>query len=88
MKKVKHSQRSQNIKFAMSLKYLQKQVRDKVDFLHADKHQTFLQVYFNPLDVKVSFQVILYLLMGMVKYSQSTQIKQVCNFFTIPQKIN
>ena len=35
---VKHSQSFQNVKFAMSLQYLQKQVRDDVDFLHADKH--------------------------------------------------
>ena len=33
---VKHSQSSQNVKFAMSLQYLQKQVRDEVDFLHAE----------------------------------------------------
>ena len=35
---IKHFQSSQNAKFAMSLQYLQKQVRDEVDFLHADKH--------------------------------------------------
>ena len=51
---VKHSQNSQNFKFAMSLQYLQKQVRDEVDFLHADKHQIFLQVYFNTFGIKVS----------------------------------
>ena len=33
---VKHSQSSQNSKFAMSLQYLKKEVRDRVDFLHAD----------------------------------------------------
>ena len=27
----------------MSLQYLKKEVRDEVDFLHADKHQSFLQ---------------------------------------------
>ena len=41
---VKHSQSSQNCKFAMSLQYLKKEVRDEVDFLHADKHQRFLQI--------------------------------------------
>ena len=41
---VKHSQSSQNSKFAMSLQYLKKEVRDEVDFLHADKHQRFLQI--------------------------------------------
>ena len=39
---VKDSQNSQNSKFAMSLQYLKKEV--KVDFLHADKHQSFFQV--------------------------------------------
>ena len=44
---VKHSQSSQNNKFAMSLQYLKKEVRDEVNFLHVDKHQSFLQVDFN-----------------------------------------
>ena len=70
---VKHSQSSQNSKFAMSLQYLKKEVRDEVNFLHADKHQRFLQVDFNTLGIKVSYKVILSLLMGMIKYSQSTQ---------------
>ena len=39
----KHFQSSQNSKFAMSLQYLKKESRDEVDFLHADKHQGFLQ---------------------------------------------
>ena len=46
---VKHSQSSQNSKFAMSLQYLRKEV--KVDFLHSDKHQSFLKVYFNTLGI-------------------------------------
>ena len=70
---VKHSQSSQNSKFAMSLQYLKKEVRDEVDFLHADKHQSFLQVDFNTLSIKVFYKVILSLLMGMIKHSQSTQ---------------
>ena len=41
----------------MSLQYLQKQVRNEVDFLHVDKHQSFLQVYFNTLGVKFSYEV-------------------------------
>ena len=69
---VKHSQSSQNSKFAMSLQYLKKEVRDEVDFLHADKHQSFLQVDFNTLGIKVSYKVVLSLLMGMIKHSQST----------------
>ena len=70
---VKHSQSSKNSKFAMSLQYLKTKVRDEVDFLHADKHQSFLQVDFNTLVIKVSYKVILSLLMCMIKYSQSTQ---------------
>ena len=61
----------------MSLQYLKKQVRYEVDFLHADKHQSFLQVYFNILDIKISYKVILSLFMGMIKYSQRTQSKSL-----------
>ena len=70
---VKHSQSSQNRKFAMSLEYLKKEVRDEVDFLHADKHQSFLQVDFNSLGIKVSYKMILSLMMGVIKYSPSTE---------------
>ena len=62
---VKHSQSFQNSKFAMSLQYLKKEVKDEVDFLHANKYQTCLQVDFNFLRIKVSYKVILSLLMGM-----------------------
>ena len=48
----------------------------KLFFLHADKHPSFLQVYFNTLGVKVSYKLILSLLMGMIKHSQSTQINK------------
>ena len=44
----------------------------KLVFLHTDKHQRFLQVDFNTLGIKVSYKVILSLLMGMIKYSQNT----------------
>ena len=37
----KHSQNSQNRKFAMSLQYLENEAIDGVHFLHADKHQSF-----------------------------------------------
>ena len=40
---VKHSQSSQNSKFAMSLYNISKKVRDEVDFLDADKHQSLIQ---------------------------------------------
>ena len=38
----------------MCLQYLKKEVRDEVDFLDGDKHQSFLQVDFNTLDIQVS----------------------------------
>ena len=37
----KHSQPTQNNKFVISLQYLKKKVRNRVCFLHADKHQNF-----------------------------------------------
>ena len=39
-----HAQIAQNNKFAISLQYLKKELSDEVDFLHADKHQSMLQV--------------------------------------------
>ena len=73
---VKHSQSSQNSKFATCLQYLKKEVRGSWFFAHADKHQSFLQVDFNTLAIKVSYSVILSLLIGMIKHSQSTQSLQ------------
>ena len=72
---VKHSQSSQYSNFTTSLHYL-KRVRDEVDFLHADKHQSFLQVDFNTSGIKVSYKVILSLLMDMIKHFQSSQNKK------------
>ena len=57
----------------MSLQYLKKEVRDEVDFWHVDKQQSFLQVDFNTLGIKNAYKVILSLLLGMKKHSQSTQ---------------
>ena len=45
----------------------------KLIFLQTDKHQCFLQVNFNTLGIKVSYKVILSLLMGMIKHSLKTQ---------------
>ena len=47
-------------KFAISLKYLKKEVRDGVHFLHADKHRSFYKVAFS-------------FLMEVVRHVQSTQ---------------
>ena len=63
-------QSSQNSKFAISLKCLKK---DDIDFFHADKHQSFLQVDCNTLNIKVLYEVILSLLMSMNKHSKITQ---------------
>ena len=41
---VKYSQSSQNSKFAMFLQYLENEVRDAVDFLHADRLQSFYKL--------------------------------------------
>ena len=41
---IKHSQSKQNNKFAISLQYLKKEVRDEVHFLYADKHQSFYKL--------------------------------------------
>ena len=40
----RHALSTQNNKFVISLQYLKKQERDEVDFIHADKYQTILQV--------------------------------------------
>ena len=71
---IKDSQISWNSKFAVSLQYLKREVRWSW-FLHADKHQSLLQVDFNTLSIKV-YKMIL-LLMGMIKYLQSTQSNNV-----------
>ena len=40
----RHAQITQNNKFAISLQYLKKEVSDKVEFLHANKHESLLQI--------------------------------------------
>ena len=56
----RHAQISQDNKFAISLQYLKKKVSDEVDFLHADKHESLLQI-----DTII--------LIGIVKDSQRSQ---------------
>ena len=55
----KHSQSSQNSKFTILLQYLRKEVGDEVNFLLAEK-QSFLQVDFNTLDIKVPYKMIIF----------------------------
>ena len=57
---VRHAQIIQNNEFAISLEYLKKEVNDEADYLHADKHESLLQI-----DAMI--------LTRMVKHSQSCQ---------------
>ena len=69
---IKHSQSTQSTKFAISLQYLKKEVRDGVHFLHADKHQ-FLQV-------------VLSFLMEVDRHVQSTQNRNLVIFLQYIKK--
>ena len=70
----------------MSLQYLKKEVRDELDFLHADKYQSFLQVTCNAWGIKVSYKVILSLLMGMIKHSQALKVTSLQYLYSISRK--
>ena len=71
----------------MSLQYLLKDVRvTEIDFFHADKYQSFLQVDSNALIIKVSLMVILSLLIDMVKHSEITQSNKFAIIYTIFRK--
>ena len=39
-----HTQITQTNKFVISFQYLKKEVSDEVDFLYADKHESFVQI--------------------------------------------
>ena len=45
----------------------------KLIFLHADKHQSLLQVDFNNMGINVSYMVIQSLFMGIINYFHGTQ---------------
>ena len=62
-----------------------KEVSGEVEFLHADKHQSFLQVDFKTLSIKVFYNAILSLLMGIIKHSQSTQSNNLVIAYNILQ---
>ena len=59
-----HAWITQNNKFAFSLQYLKKEVSDEIDFLHADKHESLLQI-----DTVT--------LIGIIKHSQIYQNSKV-----------
>ena len=73
----RHAQITQNNKFAISLQYRKKNVSDKVDFLQADKHKSFLKYYFNTLGIEVSYKVDIIIINGhdqaFSNYSQSNK---------------
>ena len=54
-----HTQITQNNKFAISFQNIKKEVSDEVDFVHAEKRESFLQI--NTI-----------ILIGMVKNSESS----------------
>ena len=47
----RHAQSTQNNKFAISLQYLKKDLKNEVGFLFVDKRQRFLQIHTIILDV-------------------------------------
>ena len=59
----RHTQIAKNNKFPILSQYLKKEVSNKIEFLHPDKHESLLQV-----DTMI--------LMRMVKHSQSSQCSQ------------
>ena len=69
---IKHSQSTQSNKFAISLQYLKKEVRDVVHFLHSEK-QSF-------------HKLALSFLMEVVRYVQSTQNRELVIFLLYIKK--
>ena len=67
MSMINHSQSSQIIKLAMPLQYLEKEVRDRIHFLHADKHQCF-------------YKVASLFLIEVARHVQSTQKRELVIF--------
>ena len=65
---------------------LKKEVKDEVYFLHADKHQSFLKVYFNTLGIKVSYKVDIIIIKGHDQAFSDHSKYQVWNIFAISQK--
>ena len=78
MEITRHSQNSQNSKFLMSLQYLKEEVRDEADILHAER-QSFLQVVFNTLAIKVSYKVILSFLIVILKVLKVKRLHYLYN---------
>ena len=62
-----NSHSTQSNKFAISLQYLKKEVRDRVHFLHADKHESL-------------YKLALSFLMEVARHVQSTQNRKLVIF--------
>ena len=60
----RHAYITQKRKFAISSQYLKEEVSDEIDFLHADMHESLLQI-----DTMI--------VIGIVKHSQSSQNSKV-----------
>ena len=69
----RHSQSTQNNKFAISLQYLKKELSDEVDFLYADKHEGLQQI--DPL-----------ILMGMVSIAKVPEISSLQCLYNISKR--
>ena len=70
MDMIKHSHSTQSNKFAISLQYLKKEVKDRAHFLHADKLQSL-------------YKSALSFLMEVVIHVQTTQNRNLGNIFTL-----
>ena len=69
----RHTQNTQNNKFAISLQYVKKDVSDEDDSLHADNHEGLLQI-----DTMI--------LMEIVRHSQNSQNSKFSIFWQYLKK--
>ena len=70
---IKHSQITQSNKFAISLQYLKKEVRNGGHFWHADKRQSF-------------YKLVLSFLMEVARHVQNTQNRNLVKFLQYIRK--
>ena len=70
---IEHSQSTQSNKFAISLQYLEQEVRNGFHLLHGDKHQSF-------------YKLALSFLMEVAKHVQNTQNRKLVIFLQYIKK--
>ena len=70
---IKHSQITQGNKFAISLQYLQKEVRNRSHFWHADKRQSF-------------YKLVLSFMIKLTRHVQNTQNRKLVIFLQYIRK--